>query len=442
MQFCEVGMVGTSFRRAGQEGLAYFTLADADAVRAMHEACGFQQSVYVATCNRVEVYFTGQPEVSVATFRRRFYAHFRQLRAAVAPPFADARGLLAFAGDGAVEHLFVVASSLDSMVVGEAQILGQVKAALRTAQEQGLCQASLAQTFADAFAIAKRVREQTSLGQGKVSMLSLALALIEEHLIAPEAVKKPRLAVVGVGDMAEQCGRWALDYKDVQLLFVNRTAARAAELAQRYGGTHQSLAAFCADPGQIGALVTATSSPQTLFDGDFLRKLGPRTLLIDLAVGRDVDRVAAQQLHLPLWDIDRLQTRASAQAAARKEQVAHGRALVDEALERYHGRLLHRSLGEAVEAWRNWGRQQLDQEWQVLQQSLLAQQPTPMTAQAMGEVQRFAHRLMGAFLHGPTMALKDLGKQHGVDAVQAFVATTRQPPRRLSQGTTDPAGKR
>lgn len=448
-----LGMVGTTYRRAGQAGLAYYTLmapvgqAKAEDVRAaglqpqvaaaggvpdavaLHRACGFAESVYLATCNRVEVYFVARGPASVESYRRRVYAYFHRLRGEAPAPFADARGLTAFADEGAVERLFVVSCALDSMVPGEAQVLGQVKAALAAAQASGCAGPTLAQLFAQAFRVAKRVRGDTALGRGRTSMVSLATGLVQERLASAAApspcdgVLRPTFVVVGAGPMAEQCGRALGGRGGAALLFVNRTVARAEALAAQYGGRAASLAAFVAAPPPLAAMLTSTASPQPLFGADFLRRLPRGALLVDLSVQRDVDLGAASALGLELWDIDRLQARAASVEASRRVHVAEGRALVDDALNDYRVAQTERSLSQAFRRWRRHNVALLDASFEKLRPRLAAAGPAGEAL--VPELRRWAHTLLNAATHGPTYGLRRAAHLCGQQAVHAFVDGAR-----------------
>ena len=414
MQHAELGAIGTTFRRAGQAGLFYYTLTAPGEVQALHRACGFAQSVYLATCNRVEVFFVAEASEAVATCRARLHAFFAQHRPEHQAVFDDARKLTAYAGEGALEHLFVVAAALDSMVPGEAQILGQVKAALREASQSGLVGPALSDAFAEAFAVAKQVRERTALGRGRVSMFSLAASLIEARARQARG-QRLTFAVVGVGKMAEAAGRWAQRRSDVALTFVNRTPARAQALAARYGGNAVALAQFLSAPGRCEVVLCATASPVPLIDAEVMSKLAPGALLLDLAVARDVVHADAQALGCEAWDIDRLQAVAAQQAVARRAQVAHAREHIDQALERYRIKALQRGLSAALLRFRQGAQTVLDAEAKLVSGN---------AGEGNEEIRAFGQRLLGRWLHGPTIALKQLGQQCGLEAVEAFVAAS------------------
>jgi len=417
-------MVGTTFRRAGAQGLCHYTLQSPEGRRGLHDFCGVAESVYLATCNRVEFFFAVPPSTPVARVRQRFFAYFQQhIAFETAPPFDDARRLHAFAGEGAVERLFVVAAALESMVPGEAQILGQVKQAYSQAHQEGLARGGLKNAFEAAFTAAKRVRQQTALGAGRTSMLSLTLHAIDARLDAPGQAT-PQVVIVGAGDMAEQCGR-ALRGRKARLMFVNRTLARAQDLAQRFDGTAATLAQYLEAPHATDVLITATASPQPLFDGPFFARLHSAhagaamlmPLVIDLAVPRDVDTEAAVGAQATLYDVDRMQAMAQEHARSRQEAMAAARELLDEALHQYRIKETERAMGQAIASVRAHGRQTLAHELLALRAAL----DPAVVHQSWPHIERFAHGLFGQLAHASTRGLKALAHHHGPEALDAYL---------------------
>lgn len=439
----ELGMVGTTFRRAGVPGLAYYTLppeheagpAGGDglsqaSLRALQRACGCVESVYLATCNRVEFFFVTAHGVSVSAVRQRFFAFFAERArlsaapAAPAAPFDDARRLHAFAGEGAVERLFVVAAALDSMVPGEAQILGQVKSAYSSSVAQGLAGSGLSAVFEAAFATAKRVRQLTALGAGRTSMLSLTLHAIEARLKtrrAAPAAKRPCVAIVGAGDMADQCGRALVD-AGVTLLFINRTLARATSLAEQFGGEARLLRAYLDAPDATDVLITATASPVPLFAADFFARL-PGTaqpLVVDLAVPPDVDGEAAREAGATVYDVASMQALAAAHSKSRAAAVSAARELIDDALDHYRIKEAERAMGRAISQVRRHGEHTVEQALQALKDTL----PPDVVEAGWPHIERFARSTFGQLAHTSTRGLKALAHNHGAQALHAYLHGT------------------
>ncbi len=419
-------MVGTTARRGGQESLAAYTFAPADAelaARDLHQACGFLESVYLATCNRVEVIFLCRKGHGVAEYRRRLYDFFAT-RGKVTPAAhgrAAAQALHAYEKDGAAEHLFCVAAGLDSLSLGDAQILGQVKTALQQAQKLGLAGPHLSMVFDEAFQAAKRVRSQTALGAKPVSMLSLAFGIMDARL----AKGPSTLAVVGAGEMSSQCGEHLRGRAGLDLLFVNRTPSKAADLAGQFGGRWMALHEFLAQPGHLDVIVTATSSREPLLGRSFFAALtGTPPVVVDLAIPRDTDPVAAAAHGVELHDIDRLRRRADENRQAREAEMAEARVLVDQALDALRRRVFERDLGPVLRDLRVHGQGATEELLQHLFGNGLAHLPDSDRE----HIRRFGQQLVNRLLHVPTVGLKQLAHQHGIEAVEAFLTGLRDEP--------------
>lgn len=419
-----LGMVGTTFRRGGQEAVEAFALPvedRAERIRALHEGCGFAESVYLATCNRVEVVFAGTGEISVAEYRERIFRVLSPERANSGE--AAARGLHAYAGEGAAEHLFCVASALDSMVPGEAQILGQVKEAYHLSSELDLVGPRLHLLFEEAFRAAKRVRSDTGLARRPVSMISLTTGLLEERLGAGGG----RLALIGAGDMPRQCAEVFAGRPGVEIVFVNRSFSGAEALAERFGGTAVALAGFRRDPGALDAVVTATASPEPILDEGVLSRIagpegvGGRLLVVDLAVPRDVDPAAAAKVGARLYDIDRLEGVAARNREERQKEVAEARVVLDEALDSLRRRLVDREMAPLVSALHRRYQRTVDEGLE----RLFAGGDGVLGAEQEERIRRWAGSLVKRFAHIPTLGLKSLAFDRGSEAVESFLAGVR-----------------
>ena len=418
-----LGMIGTTFRRAGQTELQRYTLDADPAARSaalvdLHARCEFIESVYLATCNRVEVVFIGRPEVTVAEYRRRLYSYFHPNDSGE----QAARAFHAYEGEGAVERLFAVAASVDSMNPGEAQILGQVKEAHRLAQQEGLVAQQLSWVFDEAYSAAKRVRTHTKLGEGTVSMLSLASEWIEARLRQGNG----SLVVVGAGSMAEQCAALFARRTNLRLTFVNRTLERAQALADAHGGSALGLATYLENPLPSDVVVTATAAPQPLLDAQFFQRWpGPPPLVVDLAVQRDCDVQAAQAAGATLVDIDRLKILAAQATQARQQALVTARMVLDEELDSFRRKLADRDVAPVVRLLREHYAQAIDTELA----ELFARVLTQCDPEAQAGVRRWAQGVVNRLAHVPTVGLKKLAFEHGAEAVQAFMDGVQAPPR-------------
>jgi len=415
-----LGMVGVTVRRDHQGGLEKYTFAPEECevqAKALHQACDFLESVYLATCNRVEVIFLCRRGTPVSEYRKRIHGFFTARKQAAGSAESTARAaaqsLHAYEKDGAAEHLFCVAAGLDSLNPGDAQILGQVKQALHTAQRLELAGAHLQMVFEEAFQAAKRVRSKTALGARPVSMVSLAFDLIDQRTKVPATV-----ALIGAGDMTRQCGEHLRGRPGCTLLFVNRTVSKVAELATACGGRALALDAFLAAPGHVDVIVTATSAREPFLGRAFFASLrGAPPLVIDLAVPRDTDGKAAAAAGAQLCDIDQLRAEAERNRRAREAEIAEARVVVDEALEALRRRVVERDISPIVRDLRSQGQAAADELLKQLFNNGLAK----LDEAHRDHIRRFGQQVVNQLLHLPTVGLKRLAHDHGMEAVEAFL---------------------
>ena len=417
-------MVGVSVRRGQQEGLAQYTFAAQECEaqsKALHQGCDFLESVYLATCNRVEVIFLCRRGTPVSEYRKRIHGFFatRGPGGTTMPPTLRpaAQALHAYEKDGAAEHLFCVAAGLDSLNPGDAQILGQVKDALHMAQRLGLAGAHLQMVFEEAFQAAKRVRNKTALGARPVSMVSLAFELIDQRTKVPATV-----ALIGSGEMTRQCGEHLRGRPGCSLLFVNRTVNKVADLATACGGRALPLDAFLAAPGHVDVIVTATLAREPLLGRAFFAALqGAAPLVVDLAVPRDTDVQAAAAAGAQLCDIDQLKAEAERNRRAREAEIAEARVIIDEALEALRRRVVERDISPIVRDLRSQGQAAADELLKQLFNNGLAK----LDEAHRDHIRRFGQQIVNRLLHLPTVGLKRLAQDHGMEAVEAFLQGVR-----------------
>ncbi|MEW5700999.1 MAG: glutamyl-tRNA reductase [Candidatus Zixiibacteriota bacterium] len=334
------GVIGVSVRSGGNipllEALTVPEAEKRERLAALKESCGFREVVPLYTCNRSEFYYIADSGAGIA-YRNRLLDFFLSGRERVAFEPAEISSLTAFR---ALRHLYRVTSSLDSMVVGEAQILGQVKEAVAFAEEAGLSGPELSAVFADAFRVARKIRRETPIGQYAVSMVNLLLDTISGRV---SQRPHPRVVIVGVGPMSIKLGAHLRDAGATTMLFVNRTKARADELAARFGGASLSLEEFLAAPPAHDVLFTSTGSERPIFTRAFGERLiglrgsvDPGVLIIDLAVPRDVDPVIGDLAGITYLDIPHFRSIADHNRRERFHAVDAAERMIDQAIGRAH----------------------------------------------------------------------------------------------------------
>ena len=342
----ELGIVGITWRQVGSEALAGYSLS---AEQRDARLDGFARSealaelAYVETCNRVEVVFARNGETMVRDLR---VPAFELLTGVKPSPGEAERTLKAWRGEGACEHLFLVAAGLDSAAVGEVEIAGQVRLAHDRARASGLCGPRLSLVFEEAARIAAAVRGGTRLGEGSVSLAEVAMAHVRRRL----AQTAGRVALIGVSAMTERAAL-SLAKAEAPFLVVNRSPAKAGELAQRFGVPAISLDGFRQSPPPVEVLLSATGSPEPVLDASALGRLalasesGEPPLAIDMAVPADIDGEACARLGMHRVGMDAIVREAEANRDARLLAAADARAQVDEALPRLRDRVVDQVYG-------------------------------------------------------------------------------------------------
>ena len=339
----ELGIVGISWRQVGSEALANYSLPTEqrdERLEAFARAQALAELAYVETCNRVEVVFAAA-DWSARDLR---VPAFELLTGAQPAPGEAERKLNAWRGEGACEHLFLVAAGLDSAAVGEVEVAGQVRLAHDRAQATGLCGPRLSLAFEEAGRIAGAIRGGTRLGEGSVSLAEVAMTHVRRHL----AETPGTVALIGVSAMTERAAL-SLAKADVSFVIVNRTLAKARELADRFGVASVSLDEFRKSPPPVAVILSATGYAGPVLDPPALERIaaaaGRPPLGIDMAVPADIDPNGCRRLGMPRVGMDEIVRQAEANRDARLLAAADARALVDEALPRVRDKVVDRVYG-------------------------------------------------------------------------------------------------
>jgi len=304
-----------------------------DALRDLMQVPGVGEGMILSTCNRVEV--LAQTANGSADLRQFFRRHF-SLDSSLYEPH-----LYEFRQNDAVRHVFRVASSLDSMIVGEPQILGQVKEAYATARAAGAVQSYLDLLLTRAFAVAKRVRSETEVGSSSVSVASAAVELAAKIFGSLEG---KQVCLVGAGKMSELAARHLLGRGAGPIFVANRTYERACDLATRFGGKAIRFDRLYEHCEQADIVITSTGAPVAIFRREhgekFLAKRKNRPMFfIDIAVPRDVDPAMNKLDGIFVYDIDDLQDVVSSHLSGRKQEAQNAEKIIEAEVERFQARL-------------------------------------------------------------------------------------------------------
>jgi glutamyl-tRNA reductase len=302
-----------------------------EALQRMKQLLGLSEAVLVSTCNRVEYFaVTTQPEQAAAAWPD-FLRHFH----AVTEDFAPLSFQLH--GRPCVEHLYSVASGLKSMVVGETEILGQLKDAYQIAHAHGQTGKWLNRLFQSSFAAAKSVRSRTAITRGSVSVGSVAVELAEKIF---GDLRGCRVMVIGAGDTSEKTARSLLGHGVTSLLVANRTFDRAGALALELGGEAVHWDEWEDRAVAVDIMISSTSAPHYVLTQSKLEVLLKRRerrplFLIDLAVPRDFEPSINLLDDVYLYDIDDLQSIAHAHLRERQTEIVRSMEILKPHVERY-----------------------------------------------------------------------------------------------------------
>ena len=313
-------------RLALPEGRASGVLAELAGGAAVREA------VALSTCNRTELYLYAADPVEAESEALGALARQADIR-----PTELFGHLYALRGLEAVRHLFEVAGGLDSMIVGEAEIQGQVKRAYELALVEGVTGPLTNRLFRDALAAGKRVRTETAVGRSRVSVASVAVELARETL---GDLSQRRVLVIGAGENGELTAR-ALAHAGVSTVFVaNRRYDRAIGLAQHFGGEAVRFDDLPAELARADIVVGSTGSPHQIVGREELelvvaeRERRP-LLLIDIAVPRDFESSVRELAGITLYDMDDLQREVARNISVRESEATRARVVIDREVERF-----------------------------------------------------------------------------------------------------------
>ena len=397
-----VVVIGLNHRSVPLDLLERMTIDDSRLAKALHDVASREhvsEAVVLSTCNRTEIYVVAEKFHGAYADLRNFLSEMAYL-----PPEEFADHLYVQYDDDAVAHLFAVTSGLESAVVGEAEILGQVRRAWERAQEEGTTGSSLNLLFRHALEVGKRARTETGISRHIASVSTAAVAMAAERL---GPLPGRRILVLGAGEMGEGMVRSlvAAGVDDVRI--ANRTWERALELADVLGGRAVRLSDINESLAEVDLLLTSTGASSIMLEhGDLARVMHARDgrplLIVDVAVPRDVDPSAADQPGVTLLDMDDLRAFADAGIAERQGEVAAVEAMVVEEVERFVAVSSAREVAPLVAALHDRG--------EMVRQGEIDRQRArlgDLDDRQLEAVEALTRGIVAKLLHDPTVGLKD-----------------------------------
>ena len=351
------------------------------------------EAAILSTCNRTELYVSGEAPAALA----QWLAQYHRLEPGALQPY-----LYTLPRDQAVRHAFRVASGLDSMVLGEPQILGQMKEAARAAESAGTLGTLLHKLFQRSFAVAKEVRSTTSIGAASVSMAAASVKLAAR--IFP-SLKDQRVLLIGAGEMIELCATHFAAQAPARITVASRTLERAERLARRFNGDAVELKALADRLHEYDIVISCTaSSLPILGKGLVERALRARRrrpiFMVDLAVPRDIEQEAGELDDVFLYTIDDLGRIVAANLDARRSELEQAEAIIETQVGQFMHWMQARARVPLIRALRDQAEEARRQEVERALR-LLSRGEAPQKV-----VEALSHGLKNKLLHAPTQALK------------------------------------
>jgi glutamyl-tRNA reductase len=396
-----------------RERLAFAEATLPSALRALLAQTGVSEAMVLSTCNRVEIAVSAEDAIDpVATV----YGFLQESRGVT--PEELGPSLYHHEGRDAIHHLFRVASSLDSMVVGEPQILGQLKAAYAHAKANDCLNGLLENVVARAFNVAKRVRSETGIGQMAVSVSYAAVELARKIF---GTLSGRTVMIVGSGKMSELAARHLRRSGASHIFVTNRTYERAQELAAIFQGTPVEYQRFLGILPEVDIVITSSGAPHYILTRDEMERViaarrNKPMFLIDIAVPRNIEPLVNEIDNIFLYDIDDLQEVVDANLRERFKEAERAEELVSQEVERMMARLKVQEVAPTIVSLQG----QLE-EIRAGEVERVRRKLGPLTPEQEDALETLTRSIVNKIAHGPISELRrQAGRPDGVHIIDAI----------------------
>jgi glutamyl-tRNA reductase len=402
----EVLAIGVSHKTAPVEVRERLALTPGKVEGFLREAQGVadvQEAVAISTCNRTEIYIVAGDPVEAESAVLGMLARKAGIR-----PTELAGSIYALRNCDAARHLYRVTSGLESMIVGEAEVQGQVKRAYDDALTAGTTGTMTNHLFRAALATGRRVRSETRIGERHLSVSSVAASLLSEQLAGLE---RREVLILGAGETSELAAK-ALHAHGVEAIFVaNRGRARAISLAQRFGGQAMSFDELPLELTRADAVVCATSSPHPILGAEEIAAVmeargGRPLLVIDIAVPRDVDAAVGDVPGVSLYDIDDLQAVVRRNRSVRQAEASRAEGIVEQEIQTFAEWLGSLEVLPTLTALREHGRSIADG---LVREN--AGRWETASERDLERIAQLAQAVVNRVLHEPTLKMKRMNDE-------------------------------
>ncbi len=402
----ELLAIGISHKTAPVALRERLALSEGQATGVLHDLQShpeIREAVAISTCNRTELYFVVTDAVEAETLALSEFTRHAGIRLTEL-----IERLYSLRGEDVVRHLMRVASGLDSMVVGESEVLGQVKRAYELALVEGVTGPITNQLFRDAIGAGKRVRTETGVGELKISVSSVAVSLAREKR---GDLTDQHTLVIGAGGNGELTARALSDAGAKTVFVANRRYDRAIGVAQRYGGTALRFDHLPEELVKADIVLSSTASRHQILGEDEMavvmeQREGRPLLLIDIAVPRDIDPAVGELPGVTLFDMDDLQHAVDRNKSVRQSEATRAEAIVEQERERFIHWLASLDVVPTIAALRQHADAIADQ---VLTENLSRLEGLSETDRT--RLDHMVHAIVSRLLHEPTLRLKRASDQ-------------------------------
>ncbi|MDQ6678829.1 MAG: glutamyl-tRNA reductase [Acidobacteriota bacterium] len=389
-----------------RERLAFPELAIAPALARLRGGAGISEALILSTCNRVEITVSTEDDFDA-----------RRAVEAVMRGSVEGNQMYRYEGREAIEHLFRVAASLDAMVVGEPQILGQMKSAYALAKSEGAMHGLLERVMSRAFSVAKRVRSETGIGQMAVSVSYAAVELARKIF---GNLHNKTVMLVGSGKMSELAARHLRRSGASRIFVTNRTSARAEEMARVFQGTAVDYGRFVEMLPDVDIVITSSAAPHYVLGREEMQRViaarkNKPMFVIDIAVPRNVEPQVNEIDNVFLYDIDDLQGVVNTNLAERQKEVVRAESIVSEEVERMLARLKVQEVAPVIVS--------LQTQFEQIRSAEVAKAMRKAGALDEDQVETLTRAIVAKIAHGP---ISELRRQAGEPEGGTVVETIRR----------------
>lgn len=381
-----------------REKVAFAPEQTVEALHGLAEAAALDEVAILSTCNRTEIYADGsQPERVL---------QWLALQQRISPDELQSCHYLLCDTD-AVRHIMKVACGLDSMVLGEPQILGQLKSCYAVAREAGVVSTRLNQLFQQAFSVAKRVRTETAIGQNPVSVAYAAVSLSQQIF---SDLREVRALLIGAGETIELVARHLREKGVSEIVVANRTLSRAQELAEHFDAQGILLSEIPEYLHRADMVISSTASQLPILGKGAvesalkLRKHKP-IFMVDIAVPRDIEPEVAKLQDVYLYTVDDLQAVIDENLRSRQDAASKAEEIVEEGVAGWQSQLRALDVVDTIRAFRSSAEEARDQELDKALSALRAGQEPEQVLKSL------ARNLTNKLMHTPTTRIKQAGEQ-------------------------------